>query len=168
MWQSWTSIENGLDIFFQQHTLTNYRNSVWKTSHRGWNALEGEEKCSWYSCQRKISPDFYGFRLPKTKDTIKHLMLHTHTERIKIIQIQLNSVSLNGLAFIRNWLFSSQKYIPRRISSDYFLIIPLSGILHKPFNFYVKSTLACMRKCLFHKFKLLWIVAGGLVTIFFL
>jgi len=40
-----------------------------------------EGKCSRYSCQRKISPDFYGIRLPKTKDVIKYLMLPpTHIE----------------------------------------------------------------------------------------
>lgn len=44
IWQSWTSTENVVDISFQQHTLKNYRNWVWRTSHRGWNALEGEKK----------------------------------------------------------------------------------------------------------------------------
>lgn len=44
IWQSWTSTENVVDISFQQHTLKNYRNWIWRTSHWGWNALEGEKK----------------------------------------------------------------------------------------------------------------------------
>lgn len=44
IWQSLTSTENVADIFFHQHTLKHYRNWVWRTSHWGWNALEGEKK----------------------------------------------------------------------------------------------------------------------------
>lgn len=79
-WQSENSTENVADIFFQQHTDKLQKLSLKDQSQR-LKCLGGrEEKHLWYSCQRKLSPDLYAFRLLKTKDTIKYLTLPTQIE----------------------------------------------------------------------------------------